>query len=427
MNRRPRLWLTGVLAIAGALLTFHTSANPPARSEEAVLVSRIGDQAEIVLKRGFHTVADDEATTAFYAIDLELSTRESDGQGEFVRGVTRLLHCDSENVNIVRSTNKEMVMDFHFTPDDADTEESLIRLTAFKIAPKKGDPFWKLTTSGSGVAYEPFTNRLEDAIAAHGGEKSKSLATAHWTSHGMAEDLSSLAGITVQKQTTVPASCGDVYQLRWHDHGKYERLVLDLAAFDLESDPEVVDELAVPGTYRVDYERYPCRVVFDLVARGFRASADLPNFAEESSLIEGLHRIPVLDDGTVMFALTLKGPAEIEVFDLHGPARIVVDVRAARESADATDVKYSLRSPAHEAGETVGSLEEQLLELKPRNLRVLRTQAGEFCVEEGLYDTPEEANRRAKALGRLGVAFAVEKRTLLDAPGGAVAKADTAE
>lgn len=420
MIRRPRPAFTlAILLSASALFLFrHAPAGPPpSQSEEAILASAISDDAQLLLKRGHRAPAAGGQASAFYAVDLEVSARERDGQGAFVSQVTRLLHCDAKNVNIVKNTAGELVLDFHFTPGAPPAEESLVRITAFRIERKPGDAFWKVTASGSGAAYEPFIDRLEEALKSK-GKAVGSLEAAHWTSFGLAEDPSPLAGITVNKEADSPASCGDVYRLRWHDHGDYERIVLDLAAFADPAKAQAQDpeELAVPGTYRVDYERYPCRVVFDLVARGFSASADIPDFAGNSRLIRELHRIPVLDDSTVLFALVLNAPAEIEVFDLHGPARIVVDIRPAPQSKTEPPAKFSLRSAAIEGGETIGSLAEQMFELKPRNLRVLRTASGEYCVEEGVYDTAEEAGRRAKALGRLGVALAVEKRALLDAP-----------
>lgn len=206
-----------------------------------------------------------------------------------------------------------------------------------------------------------------------------------------------------------PGSNGDIQNVRWDLHEGYERLVFDLHenAYGVKKTPP----LKTPGSYRITNETYPCRLVCDLNGRQANGISPPPDFSK-SRLIKVLYRIVVLDDATVKFALELREPIEVEVFELHDPARIVLDIRPAADNAK----RYSVRTRAMKRGEQAGNLEEELFSKGFRNVRILRCTDGNFCLEAGLFLNREDATALAGKIATAGIPVFVEERGINDFP-----------
>lgn len=126
----------------------------------------------------------------------------------------------------------------------------------------------------------------------------------------------------------------DLYSIKFGKHDTFERLVLSI--HEWTTDENLVPKgdsppAAIPCPFEVTYEEYPFRLFFDL--EGVRwISANLPNHAS-SEYISGMYFIFPDSWGNARLAVTFKGPMQYEVFELHDPARIVVDIKARDRSA----------------------------------------------------------------------------------------------
>ncbi len=214
---------------------------------------------------------------------------------------------------------------------------------------------------------------------------------------------------TIRDPRPEPASNGDLQRVRWHLQDGFERIVLDLHENDYGS--KDTPPLKTPGSYRIANEIYPCRIVCDLTGRQANGLVPELDFSK-SALVTGWYRIPILDDAAVTFAFELKEPVEIEVFELHSPARIVLDIRPLARS----EKKFSVRTSAVGAGEEVGHLEEQLFINGFRSNRQLRCSRNRFCVEAGLFSTRDEASKLAEKINAAGIPVFVEERGITDPP-----------
>ena len=116
----------------------------------------------------------------------------------------------------------------------------------------------------------------------------------------------------------------DVRNIRWHQHNGYERLVFDIYKWD-----GVLGSLYMrtneTGLYQIGREKGNSKTI-DGELSGYRAfSADMPSFAK-SKIMQSMEIYPN-DDGTFLFAITLKKDASYKVFTLKNPARIIIDAR----------------------------------------------------------------------------------------------------
>jgi hypothetical protein len=179
---------------------------------------------------------------------------------------------------------------------------------------------------------------------------------------------------------------------------------------------------AIPCQFEVTYEEYPFRLFFDL--EGVRgSSAKLPNQITSED-ISSMYFIFPDSWGNVRLAVTFKKPMQFEVFELHSPARIVVDIKARDSKAIKFPPVYSLRSQSFDGQEELREFQYQLIGLKDQDnywgrkeeipkgtkIRIIKSQDNKDFIEEGYYKTKQEALKRQKYFAKKGVTLFVEKR-----------------
>jgi len=198
----------------------------------------------------------------------------------------------------------------------------------------------------------------------------------------------------------------DLRNIRWGKHPEFERIVLDIYEGAYYEKGPVVP---VPCHFVVEYEYYPFR--FTVTLNGIRARNAEYRSIPESSVIEETYLIPYLDDSGIKFGIALKGPVEFEVFELHNPGRIVIDMRENPVKLDLPEV-YSLRTATGLGVEDLGHLQEIMLGLDSDNPRIIMADDGKLFFEEGYYSTEEKAIQRKDEITSSveGVEFFIEKR-----------------
>ena len=113
----------------------------------------------------------------------------------------------------------------------------------------------------------------------------------------------------------------NVKLIRKGNYNSYLRLVFDTYVWlDGGSHPATS-----VGHYRVNYN--PITKVITVVIEGYRAfSAPFPRFSVES-IVEKIYFDDHLDDSGYTFHIKLRDSAEVNVFDLKSPARLVFDIK----------------------------------------------------------------------------------------------------
>jgi hypothetical protein len=228
-----------------------------------------------------------------------------------------------------------------------------------------------------------------------------------------------------------PTDGKDLYFIRFGKHDTFERLVLDIHAWT--GDAGVTSRgmgppAAIPCQFEVTYEEYPFRLFFEL--EGVRwSSATFPNFSP-SDYISGMHFIFSEDWGNERLAVTLKKPIKYEVFELHNPARIVVDIKAGDTIANNFPPVYSLRSRSSDNSDGLRDLSYKLISLKDQDsywgdkeeipkgkkVRIIQSQDKKLFIEEGYYETKQEALKRQKIFAKKGIVLFIEKRQADEIP-----------
>ena len=184
----------------------------------------------------------------------------------------------------------------------------------------------------------------------------------------------------------------DLFSISFAKHDTFERLVFDLHQWNMKGNPPA----ARPSFFLVAYEQYPYRLVFEI--EGIRmVNATFPNFAG-SNYINNLHVAGSLGDSGVKYALTLKKPIEFEIYELHQPARIVIDIKGLKVKREKLPAVYSLRTQ-YLLPQSVISIQENLTCLF-RESRILQSRNKKYLVEEGYYKTKQEALTRKKYLAK---------------------------
>lgn len=204
----------------------------------------------------------------------------------------------------------------------------------------------------------------------------------------------------------------DLRNIRWGKQPGFERVVLDI---DQGAYQEKGLPVQVPCYFKIKYEFYPYR--FTVLLSGIRArNAKYQQFTG-SGLIQGTYLIPYLDDAGIMFAVALKKPVEYEIFEMHNPGRIVIDLRENRSPVKLPDI-YSVRTKSGLGVENAGHLEESLMSIGSKNVRIIQAKDGGLFVEEGYYRNPKEAENRLKTVVKEihEVPFFIEKRGPLSSP-----------
>jgi hypothetical protein len=198
----------------------------------------------------------------------------------------------------------------------------------------------------------------------------------------------------------------DLFSISFAKHDTFERLVFDLHKWNMPGDPPAVR----PSFFLVAYEKYPYRLVFEI--EGIRmVNATFPNFAG-STYINNLHVAGSLGDSGVKYALTLKKPIEFEIYELHQPARIVVDIKGSKIKREKSPAVYSLRTQSLRP-QSVISIQEIFTDLY-KEARILQSRNKKYIVEEGYYKTEQEALARKKYLAKnLKELKAIDKEAIL--------------
>ncbi|MBU4233778.1 MAG: WG repeat-containing protein [Proteobacteria bacterium] len=209
----------------------------------------------------------------------------------------------------------------------------------------------------------------------------------------------------------------DLFSISFAKHDTFERLVFDLHQWNMKGNPPAVR----PSFFLVAYEQYPYRLVFEI--EGIRmVNATFPNFAG-SNYINNLHVAGSLGDSGVKYALTLKKPIEFEIYELHQPARIVVDIKGSKIKREKLPAVYSLRTQSLQS-KSVISIQEILTGMF-RESRILQSRNKKYLVEEGYYKTKQDALTRKKYLVKnlkelkeidKGVILFIEKREVNEIP-----------
>lgn len=184
----------------------------------------------------------------------------------------------------------------------------------------------------------------------------------------------------------------DLRNIRWGKHQGFERIVLDIYEGGYsEKGPPV----SIPCPYTISYEHYPFRFVVEL--NGIRARNARFGLFKGSDLVQETYQIPYLDDSGLMFSIALKKPVEYRIFELHNPARIVIDIRENKKAMNLPAV-YSVRSKKDLGVEGLGHLKEVLNHNGSENVRIIKSQTGDLFVEEGYYLTKKAAEERMKVI-----------------------------
>ncbi|MCX5887851.1 MAG: hypothetical protein NTY36_00180 [Deltaproteobacteria bacterium] len=223
----------------------------------------------------------------------------------------------------------------------------------------------------------------------------------------------------------------DLYSIKFGKHDTFERLVLSIHKWT--TDENLIPKgdsppAAIPCQFEVTYEEYPFRLYFDL--EGVRwTSATLPTLAS-SEYISSMYFIFPDSWGNARLAVTFNKPMQYEVFELHDPARIVVDIKARDSSAIKFPPIYSLRSRSSDDQDELREVQYRLYELKNpeddwgrekeipkgKNIRIIKSQDNKLFIEEGYYKTKQEALNRQKIYAKEGITLFIEKRKADEIP-----------
>ena len=186
----------------------------------------------------------------------------------------------------------------------------------------------------------------------------------------------------------------DIKSISWLKMKDRERLEIDI--FDAFSGSESVSPAKRPCYFLVKYEEFPLRLVFYFSGTG-KFSAEFPDFSE-SDFFSDSYFIPYLDDSGYCFAISFKERFEYEIYEKHDPAKIIIDVRERLDEFDRSIERYSLSSDSLLYSEKVAHLEEQLILSEGSAVRIIKAENDHYFVEEGLYDSREEAAEKQKTL-----------------------------
>lgn len=201
----------------------------------------------------------------------------------------------------------------------------------------------------------------------------------------------------------------DVRFIAWQQDKNAEKLTVNFG-----NGNNSVQDLA--PYYEINYTEYPCSMTFTLSGvRSISAEKDLEDL-KESKYIADVYKLITLDDSMVRFTITFNNSMEYEVKEYKEPAQLVVTLK--KNEAALTDQEvYSVRTASYPFGESIGILEEQLMEVKGK--RILKDNNGTFFIEVGYFTAEQEAQTRLKELSRIyeqNLKLHIEKRSLNEIP-----------
>lgn len=171
----------------------------------------------------------------------------------------------------------------------------------------------------------------------------------------------------------------------------------------------------IANHFSVRYSEYPNTMTFTISgARRLSAEKDFENL-KKNRFVKDVYKIITLDDSMERFAITFNGPVKYEVKEYKEPAQIVITLK---EDNNTKNVPvYSVRTASYPFGETLGIIEERLIELK--DMRILKDREGTFLVETGYFESEDEANKKIKEFSNIlgpDIELYVEKRNPDDIP-----------
>ena len=112
----------------------------------------------------------------------------------------------------------------------------------------------------------------------------------------------------------------------------------------------------------------------------------------------------------------MKKPIKFEVFELHNPGRIVIDIRRGDKSEEDFPPVYSLRSKSY----YFDDLKAQEDKMGLQSVRIIKSQDKKYVIEERYYKTEQEAVDRKDLFIKKGIELFVEKRRVNELPKGKV-------
>ncbi|MDF1537205.1 MAG: hypothetical protein P1S46_12065 [bacterium] len=198
-------------------------------------------------------------------------------------------------------------------------------------------------------------------------------------------------------------------QIRWGDHRKFERIVLEFAG-----DP-TGDDLP---RMKVETEYYPMRLAIRLPGapeRGVSLFTDPAPF-RKSSLITRVDTFDVCGGGQLLSVVPAR-PVEFEIFTMTNPPRLVIDIILSRMDPMREETKYSMRTLPLYGDQVCILLDEAAnVGITPR---LITDANGNIFGELGLYDEADKAFASAARLGEtIGKQFTlqVKARGMMEAP-----------
>ncbi|WP_315115231.1 DUF4179 domain-containing protein [uncultured Clostridium sp.] len=167
-------------------------------------------------------------------------------------------------------------------------------------------------------------------------------------------------------------------------------------------------------SYEIDYKNNPYTMTFTISgARELNAEQYFEGL-KESKYIYDVYKLMTLDDSMVRFTVVFNKPIKYEVKEYKDPAYLEVDLK---EDTLKGETMYSVRTESQPFGEGIGITEEILFEENGK--RMLKDLNGTFCIEVGLYNSKEEAEKRLEEVkGKYGsnLNFFIEERMGEEAP-----------
>lgn len=200
-------------------------------------------------------------------------------------------------------------------------------------------------------------------------------------------------------------------QVRWGDHGNFERIVFEF------SPPEPEGNEILPRM-KIEIEYYPLRMAIRLPGSD-RKRAEIfnsPDPFRKSKVISRVDSIDTCGGGQYLTIIPAR-PVEYEVFSLAGPPRLVVDVILSRMDLVAEQKKLSLRTlPLH--GDQVCIFLDYAAQAGATP-RLLTDTAGNVFGEIEIYEDPDEAftnlQRYSASFGK-NIALTIRARGMMEIP-----------
>ncbi|MBU5484048.1 hypothetical protein KQI86_06870 [Clostridium sp. MSJ-11] len=170
----------------------------------------------------------------------------------------------------------------------------------------------------------------------------------------------------------------------------------------------------IAPSYEIDYKNNPYTMTFTISgARELNAEKYFDDL-RESKYVSDVYKLMTLDDSMVRFTVVFNKPIKYEVKEYKEPAYLEVDLR---EDTPKEETMYSVRTASQPFGEGIGIVEEILFEEDGK--RMLKDSKGTFCVELGLYNSKEEAEKKLQEVtAKYGsqLKFFIEERMGEDIP-----------